>query len=96
VLQCSYVSSPGKVLIAGGYLVLERENIGITIATNARFFVRTELQNRYPSSPATSAPTSTNTSKIVFEFLSPQFRKICVYSFDFDTCATVLVRYATN
>jgi phosphomevalonate kinase len=32
------VSTPGKVLITGGYLVLEQKFSGIVIATNARFF----------------------------------------------------------
>lgn len=97
---CSYVSAPGKVLIAGGYLVLERENIGITIATNARFFVRTESRvTRTPdeaTAPAAAGPPRaplSQESKVLFEFVSPQFRKTSVYSFDFDSCATVLLRY---
>lgn len=32
------VSAPGKILIAGGYLVLESPNVGVTIATTSRFF----------------------------------------------------------
>ena len=32
------VSAPGKILVAGGYLVLERPNIGITLAASSRFF----------------------------------------------------------
>ena len=31
------VSAPGKVLVTGGYLVLEKPNTGIVIATNSRF-----------------------------------------------------------
>ncbi|XP_020084412.1 phosphomevalonate kinase, peroxisomal [Ananas comosus] len=31
-------SAPGKVLITGGYLVLERPNAGIVLSTNARFY----------------------------------------------------------
>lgn len=31
-------SAPGKVLIAGGYLVLERPNAGIVLSTSARFY----------------------------------------------------------
>ena len=31
-------SAPGKALIAGGYLVLERPNIGLVLASSARFF----------------------------------------------------------
>jgi phosphomevalonate kinase len=32
------ISSPGKVLIAGGYLVLEKPNVGLTVSTTARFY----------------------------------------------------------
>jgi hypothetical protein len=31
-------SAPGKVLIAGGYLVLERPNAGLVLSTTARFY----------------------------------------------------------
>lgn len=31
-------SAPGKVLITGGYLVLEKPNAGIVLSTNARFY----------------------------------------------------------
>ncbi|CAN0295089.1 unnamed protein product, partial [Discosporangium mesarthrocarpum] len=30
-------SAPGKVLVAGGYLVLERPNIGVVLAATSRF-----------------------------------------------------------
>ena len=32
------VSAPGKVLVAGGYLVLERPNVGLVLASSARFY----------------------------------------------------------
>ncbi|KAG0462020.1 hypothetical protein HPP92_020496 [Vanilla planifolia] len=32
------VSAPGKVLITGGYLILERPNAGLVLSTNARFY----------------------------------------------------------
>ncbi|KAL2608856.1 hypothetical protein R1flu_027429 [Riccia fluitans] len=32
------VSAPGKVLIVGGYLVLEQPNIGLVLSTSARFY----------------------------------------------------------
>nr|XP_023913649.1 phosphomevalonate kinase, peroxisomal [Quercus suber] len=31
-------SAPGKVLMTGGYLILERPNAGLVLSTNARFF----------------------------------------------------------
>jgi hypothetical protein len=36
------VSAPGKALIAGGYLVLDRGNIGYTIAVSSRFYATTK------------------------------------------------------
>lgn len=40
LVNCDFstVSAPGKILIAGGYLVLERPNIGITLAATSRFY----------------------------------------------------------
>lgn len=32
------VSAPGKVLVAGGYLVLDRKYTGLVVATSSRFF----------------------------------------------------------
>lgn len=36
--MCSAVSAPGKVLIAGGYLILDPEQIGLVIALSARIY----------------------------------------------------------
>ena len=36
--SCRVASAPGKVLITGGYLILERPNAGIVLSTNARFY----------------------------------------------------------
>lgn len=36
--RVTVVSAPGKVLMAGGYLVLDRENEGLVVATSARFY----------------------------------------------------------
>ncbi|KAI9100430.1 Phosphomevalonate kinase [Phlyctochytrium arcticum] len=33
------VSAPGKVLLTGGYLVLDRENTGLVVAADSRFYV---------------------------------------------------------
>lgn len=34
----SVASAPGKVLITGGYIILERPNAGLVLSTNARFY----------------------------------------------------------
>lgn len=36
------VSAPGKVLVAGGYTVLEHPNVGIAVATTSRFYTTVE------------------------------------------------------
>ncbi|KAG0258790.1 phosphomevalonate kinase [Actinomortierella ambigua] len=52
------VSAPGKVLIAGGYLVLDRAFEGLVVATDARFFTMIHKANH-----------KSNTIRVV----SPQF-----------------------
>ncbi|MFQ6637789.1 hypothetical protein Gotur_012450 [Gossypium turneri] len=38
LVATSVASAPGKVLMTGGYLILERPNAGIVLSTNARFY----------------------------------------------------------
>ncbi len=40
------VSAPGKALVAGGYLVLERPNEGVVLACNARFYTGVRWRER--------------------------------------------------
>ncbi len=40
------VSAPGKALVAGGYLVLERPNEGVVLACNARFYTSMRWRKR--------------------------------------------------
>ncbi|KAJ7045529.1 phosphomevalonate kinase [Mycena alexandri] len=42
-MDATVVSSPGKVLIAGGYLVLDRTYTGVVVSTSSRFY--TVVQN---------------------------------------------------
>ena len=53
------VSAPGKVLIAGGYLILDAAYSGVVISTSSRFY--TVVQN---------APTPT---PLIIRVRSPQF-----------------------
>ncbi|GAV74565.1 GHMP_kinases_N domain-containing protein [Cephalotus follicularis] len=41
-------SAPGKVLMTGGYLILERPNAGIVLSTNARFYGWTDVKLTSP------------------------------------------------
>jgi mevalonate kinase len=38
------VSAPGKILLAGGYLVLESPNVGVVLAVNKRFYCTTQCK----------------------------------------------------
>jgi phosphomevalonate kinase len=60
------VSAPGKVLLAGGYLVLDPDYTGTVIATSSRFYTCISTVNK-----ATSSSSSSSTSHI--EVRSPQF-----------------------
>lgn len=72
--QTVTVSCPGKVLIAGGYLVLERPNVGVTIAGTSRFFTTVKC---FPQ-----ADPSATVLKIVVD--SPQFYEQYEYSYDYE------------
>lgn len=76
VNTCS-VSAPGKALIAGGYLVLEKENVGITVAATSRFFSTVTILE----APSKRAPTGI--VEIVVE--SPQFHTCYIYKYHYRT-----------
>lgn len=61
-LSRNAVSAPGKVLLAGGYLVLDREYTGLVFGLNARIHVHIE-------------PIRTNSGVTLSEIIvrSPQF-----------------------
>ncbi|KAL9125978.1 MAG: hypothetical protein Q9217_004893 [Psora testacea] len=56
-------SAPGKVLLAGGYLVLDREYTGLVFGLNARIYVHIQ-----------TLPTSPDLAKSEIVVRSPQFR----------------------
>lgn len=49
--QTTVVSAPGKVLIAGGYLVLDPAYTGIVVSTSSRFY--TAISDQQSLKPAT-------------------------------------------
>lgn len=57
------VSAPGKVLLTGGYLVLDREYTGLVFALDARIHVHIQ-----------GIPTSTGVALTEIIVRSPQFR----------------------
>ncbi|KAF7503165.1 hypothetical protein GJ744_004269 [Endocarpon pusillum] len=59
------VSAPGKVLLAGGYLVLDRAYQGLVFGLDARIYICVQV--------ATNIETDSNSRKIIVR--SPQFEK---------------------
>jgi phosphomevalonate kinase len=62
------VSAPGKVLLAGGYLVLESPNVGLVIAANKRFYCKVDLSEE-----------KNNGNKCHIVVNSPQFHSVWEY-----------------
>jgi hypothetical protein len=87
-LPCT-VSSPGKVLLAGGYLVLEPENIGITVAATARFYVSVSLSKAKGEAYLPEGP-------LRIAVVSPQFYSTYDYVYDFTTMDLQLSSAAGN
>lgn len=76
------VSAPGKVLLAGGYLVLERPNVGLVVAANKRFYT------------TVTEDTSLEEGRIVVE--SPQFHCDWKYSYREETLVPSLENTSMN
>src|SRR5258708_39450937 len=64
------VSAPGKVLIAGGYLVLDPAYSGLVISTTAKFYTVIRSLKSGPGSTS-SAPAAATTPLV--RVRSPQF-----------------------
>ena len=71
------VSAPGKVLLAGGYLVLERPNEGFVVAADKRFYT-TVTSTTSEASNGEDSSTATSTIVIVE---SPQFHTSWEYTY---------------
>lgn len=75
------VSAPGKALIAGGYLVLEAPNCGVTVSSTSRFY--TTIKTLPPPSTHTPAPAHAHaTPTLSIRVDSPQFRTHFLYTYD--------------
>lgn len=83
------LSSPGKALIAGGYLVLEPAYSGLVVSTTSRFYTVIDTI----SHPPASAPDS----PIQIRVRSPQFLDATwLYFVDFDSPDVVRVDQVAN
>jgi phosphomevalonate kinase len=73
------ISSPGKVLIAGGYLILEKPNVGISVGTTSRFYTTI----RYLPNEQKTGSESNQFLNIMVD--SPQFQSVYRYRFEMKT-----------
>jgi phosphomevalonate kinase len=69
----SIYKASGKVLLAGGYGVLEEGNFGLSLAINKHFFSRTCLHQ-----------SASQENVILVEVKSPQIRGHWIYHYDSD------------
>ncbi len=69
------VSAPGKVLLAGGYLILDRPHAGTVLGLDARFYSRVELWDVPADVPSSSS------AAIAIKVRSPQFRDERIYTY---------------
>lgn len=69
----SVYRASGKVLLAGGYGVLEEGNFGLSLAINKHFYSRTCLQQ-----------SASQADIIVIEVKSPQIKGHWIYHYNFD------------
>lgn len=83
------VSAPGKVLIAGGYLILESNNPGIVLAAEGcRFHTTMKFQSPYSTSVSSSVEEIVN--DVGWHFLpldvySPQFDQVFTYHLSYSS-----------
>jgi phosphomevalonate kinase len=54
--QTTCISAPGKVLIAGGYLVLDRAHSGVVVSTSSRFYTTIRSGHGSPNTAVVRSP----------------------------------------
>jgi phosphomevalonate kinase len=69
------ISAPGKILLAGGYLVLEPQNTGLVIAVDKRFFTTIQVVSN-------KIKQIVSHTTIPIRVSSPQFELSWIYSYD--------------
>lgn len=79
--KTTIVSAPGKVLMTGGYLVLDRQySPGLVLTTTSRFFTQVE-------SPVAHTEIDGENVRFVVDLESPQFHYSCRYEIALTNCA---------
>lgn len=83
------VSAPGKVLLAGGYLVLESPNVGLVAASDKRFY--TTVRSTRSTTIDNNNDVNENDKSMTIVVKSPQFHSS--WTFEFDYCNETEVTY---
>ncbi|KAJ1946173.1 phosphomevalonate kinase [Kickxella alabastrina] len=83
-------SAPGKVLIVGGYLVLDRNYSGLVVGTDACLYAAVQTQ----AVDVANGPYTLGDHKITISVLSPQFRSAW-WKYSFDSKDNSLSQYAS-
>ncbi|EGG15071.1 hypothetical protein DFA_09894 [Cavenderia fasciculata] len=78
-------SAPGKVLVTGGYLVLDRLYDGLVLTINSRFYSIVKSINSNPSSSSSSSLSGSYPMIVV----SPQFKSRQYYQFKYSDLGDV-------
>lgn len=84
---CS-ISAPGKALIAGGYLVLDAENVGLVVAASARFYSSILISS--------SAGSQRSEDALHITVISAQFHQKVDFLFEISTGACTCISEANN
>lgn len=81
------ISCPGKVLIAGGYLVLERPNVGVTVAGTSRFYSTVKFIEDPSLKTEKNNEENKNNKENIFliKIFSPQFYEEYEYEYNLVT-----------
>ena len=90
-------SAPGKVLLAGGYLILDRPHAGAVIALDARFHTSVELVplSAFASSSSRRVASSSERFRAaIFSAIDPflRLRPFVDHQLRNSACATVAAR----
>lgn len=79
IVNCSTVSAPGKVLIVGGYLVLQEGIPGLVVSTSSRFHASIESAAT-GELPWPTGWVASPTTEVAVLVESPQFREKWTYT----------------
>jgi phosphomevalonate kinase len=84
-------SAPGKILLAGGYLVLESPNVGLVVAVDKRFYSTVEFTGGTSGEATETASSDRNSDSddnmLSITVKSPQFRQEWRYLYQKSLCS---------